>query len=45
MVGPGFVAIDGDEGSLAEALGINDLGIDVGEDLEDRADAKIVAVA
>src|SRR5690606_35232443 len=40
-----LVAVDGDERPLGEALGIDDFGIDVGEDLEDGADAEVVAVA
>jgi hypothetical protein len=41
----GVHRVDGDERALAEALGIDDLAIDVGKNLEDAANAKVVAVA
>jgi hypothetical protein len=41
----GLLGVEGDEGILGEVFGINDGRVDVGEDLEDRAHADVIAVA
>jgi hypothetical protein len=40
-----LVGVDGHERPLAEPLGVHDLGVDVGEDLEHAPDPQVVAVA
>ena len=45
MIAARLVTVDGDEASLREFFRIDNLGVHVREDLEDRAYAQVVAVA